>query len=217
MIGRKKTFIVGDIHGCLDMLKALMKKITWNPEKDRLVFLGDFVDRGPDPKGVIDYVLEIKRQSTLVECILGNHEKMFLDYLNGRGGKRVYFFNGGKTTLESYHLLGESSNPPHIPESHKAFLESLRLWVELDDFYIVHAGLRPGLSLSEQKLEDLTWIRDPFLLSEKDFGKKVIFGHTPFSEPLMMANKIGLDTGAVYGNKLTCLEIPSMKFHSVEA
>ena len=217
MIRRKKTFIVGDIHGCLDMLKSLMQKITWNPEKDRLIFLGDFVDRGPDPRGVIDYVLEIKRQSSLVDCLLGNHEKMFLDYLNEKGGKRVYFFNGGKTTLESYNLLKESSKPPHIPETHKAFLESLQPWIELDDYYIVHAGLRPGLSLSEQKVEDLIWIRDPFLLSENDFGKKVIFGHTPFSEPLMMTNKIGLDTGAVYGNKLTCLEIPSMKFHSVEA
>ena len=82
---------------------------------------------------------------------------------------------------------------------------------------MVHAGFRPGVPLDDQTIEDLTWIRDPFLRSEYDFGKRVIFGHTPFPEPLLMGNKIGLDTGAVYGNKLTCLELPAFKFHYVVA
>jgi len=82
---------------------------------------------------------------------------------------------------------------------------------------VVHAGFRPGVAIEDQSLEDLIWIREPFIFSDYDFGKTVIFGHTPIAEPLMMDNKIGLDTGAVYGNRLTCLELPRMKFHSVEA
>jgi serine/threonine protein phosphatase 1 len=81
----------------------------------------------------------------------------------------------------------------------------------------VHAGFRPGVPLPEQTFEDLIWIRDPFIFSPYNFGKRVIFGHTPFSEPLILENKIGLDTGAVYGNKLTCLELPAFEFHFVEA
>jgi serine/threonine protein phosphatase 1 len=89
--------------------------------------------------------------------------------------------------------------------------------IELEDYYIVHAGLRPGIGIRDQSETDRLWIRDSFIFSDYDFGKKIIFGHTPFSFPFIMDNKIGLDTGAVYGNKLTCLEIPSGKFHSVEA
>ena len=98
-----------------------------------------------------------------------------------------------------------------------AFLKSLRPWVELEEYYVVHAGMQPGVEIERQSLEDLVWIREPFIFSDYDFGKRVIFGHTPFSEPLVLKNKIGLDTGAVYGNRLTCLELPSFVFHQVEA
>ena len=98
-----------------------------------------------------------------------------------------------------------------------AFFENLFLYIELDDYYVVHAGFRPGVEIEKQSSEDLIWIREPFIFSDHNFGKKVIFGHTPLAEPLVMDNKIGLDTGAVYGNKLTCLDIPRMKFYSVEA
>ena len=80
---------------------------------------------------------------------------------------------------------------------------------------MVHAGFRPKVPIKEQSLDDMVWIREPFIYSDYDFGKKVVFGHTPFSEPMVMENKIGLDTGAVYGNRLTCLELPEMRFHSV--
>ncbi|MEW6664364.1 MAG: metallophosphoesterase [Thermodesulfobacteriota bacterium] len=210
-----RIFIIGDIHGCLGMLERLMGRIDWRPDKDRLIFLGDYIDRGEDSRGVIDFILKMTRISQGVECILGNHEASFLDFLSGQD-MRTFLANGGAPTLQSYRSIGWEKGSV-IPQEHLAFLKSLRPWVELEDYYVVHAGLRPGVALEVQDPEDLVWIRDPFIYSEHDFGKRVIFGHTPFSEPLIMANKIGLDTGAVYGNRLTCLELPSFTFHFVEA
>ena len=147
---------------------------------------------------------------------MGNHENLFLDFLTGKD-VRTFLLNGGEETLSSYRMAAGTYEEPLIPDEHITFLRSLNPWLELDEYYVVHAGFRPHVEIQDQTLEDLTWIREPFLYSDYDFGKRVIFGHTPFNEPLVMENKIGLDTGAVYGNRLTCLELPSMKFHSVEA
>ncbi|MDY6974340.1 MAG: hypothetical protein SV775_18800 [Thermodesulfobacteriota bacterium] len=103
-----------------------------------------------------------------------------------------------------------------VPQDHMSFYRSLNPYIELQDYYLVHAGFRPGVPANKQSQEDMIWIRESFIDSDYDFGKKVIFGHTPFYEPLIMANKIGLDTGAVYGNRLTCLELPAFRFHSVK-
>ena len=211
-----KTFIVGDIHGSLDMLKRLMDKITWSQEKDNRIFLGDYIDRGQDPKGVVDYILDLTRHSSRIECLKGNHEAMFLDFLSGKN-REMFLVNGGWKTLESYGPYGPQDSESSIPSDHMAFFEALKLYIELDEYYIVHAGFKPDVAIEEQTEDDMLWIRTPFIYSDYDFGKRVIFGHTPFNEPLVMENKIGLDTGAVYGNKLTCLELPEQKFHSVEA
>lgn len=212
MMESKRSFIIGDIHGCLGMFKSLVDKIDWHPDKDVLIFLGDYVDRGEDSKGVIDFLFELMSASSHVQCLMGNHESLFLGYIEG-DEEDLFFLNGGKETLASYSTNGEI----YIPQAHISFLKSLKVMIELDDYYIVHAGLMPGIGIREQSTRDCLWIRDPFIFSEYDFGKKIIFGHTPFASPLVMDNKIGLDTGAVFGNKLTCLEIPNMKFHSVEA
>jgi len=216
MMERKRVFIVGDIHGCLNMLRRLLDKIDWRPEEDGLILIGDYIDRGEDSKGVIDFILDISNRYPFVECLMGNHESILLDFLNGRDFS-TFFLNGGAKTLNSYRSYQEVRTDFLIPDHHLAFFKSLRPWIELEDYYVVHAGFRPGVALGSQSMEDLLWIRDSFILSDCDFGKKVIFGHTPFSQPLVMENKIGLDTGAVYGNKLTCLELPSLRFHSVEA
>jgi serine/threonine protein phosphatase 1 len=211
MMESEKAFIIGDIHGCLGMLNRLMDTIEWRPDRDRLIFLGDYIDRGSDSKGVVDFVLVLLKQSPLVQCLLGNHESGFLEFLSG-GDIKTFLINGGETTLKSYQSDGEILIPP----DHISFYQSLRPWIELEDYYVVHAGFRPGVEIDDQSLEDLIWIREPFIYSDYDFGKRVIFGHTPFYEPLVTHTKIGLDTGAVYGNRLTCLELPQMKFHSVE-
>jgi len=143
---------------------------------------------------------------------MGNHEELFLSYINN-DDDRDFFLNGGVNTLSSY-LTGDGI---HIDPEHVSFFKSLSIMIELDDYYIVHAGLRPGVAIKDQATRDKLWIREPFIFSDYDFGKRVIFGHTPFASPLIMGNKIGLDTGAVYGNSLTCLEIPDIKFHSIEA
>ncbi len=212
----ERLFIVGDIHGCLDPLKRMMDKIDWRPEEDGLIFLGDYIDRGVDSRGVVDYIIEISNSSPLVQCLMGNHENILLDFLSS-GDPRLLLLNGGMTTLESYQVEEKGEKEALIPPEHVAFFESLFLYIELDEYYVVHAGFRPGVEVEKQATEDLIWIREPFIFSDYDFGKKVIFGHTPLAEPLVMDNKIGLDTGVVYGNKLTCLEIPRMKFYSVEA
>ena len=212
----QKTFIIGDIHGCLEMLKKLMDKITWSPDKDRLIFLGDYIDRGENPKGVVDYILDLTRRSSLVECLKGNHEAMLLDFLTGRD-RFMFIINGGWKTLESYGMYESSEDDSAIPSEHRDFYESLKLYIELEDYYVVHAGFKPGLDIKKQTEDEMLWIRKSFVSSDFDFGKKIIFGHTPFKEPLIMQNKIGLDTGAVYGNSLTCLQLPEMIFHSVEA
>ena len=193
-----------------------MDKISWSPEKDRLIFLGDYIDRGENPKGVVDYILELTRQSSMVECLKGNHEAMLLDFLTGRD-RFMFIINGGWKTLESYGMYESSEDDSAISSEHRDFYESLKLYVELEDYYVVHAGFKPGLDIKKQTEDEMLWIRQSFVSSDFDFGKKIIFGHTPFKEPLIMQNKIGLDTGAVYGNRLTCLQLPEMKFHSVEA
>jgi serine/threonine protein phosphatase 1 len=212
----ERLFIVGDIHGCLDPLKRMMDKIDWRPEEDGLIFLGDYIDRGADSRGVVDYIIEVSNSSPLVQCLMGNHENILLDFLS-TGDPRLLLLNGGMTTLESYQVGEKLEEEALIPPEHVAFFENLYLYIELDDYYVVHAGFRPGVEVEKQATEDLIWIREPFIFSDYDFGKKVIFGHTPLAEPLVMDNKIGLDTGVVYGNRLTCLEIPRMKFYSVEA
>ena len=212
----ERVFVIGDIHGCLEMLNRLMDKIAWRADKDRVIFLGDYIDRGENPKGVVDYILALIRCSSNVECLIGNHEEMFLDYLQGKNGGQ-YIRNGGWSTLRSYEESRSGQEDPLVPPEHMAFYNSLKAYIELQGYYVVHTGFRAGVDISEQKLEDMIWIREPFIQSNYDFGKRVIFGHTPLDEPLVMENKIGLDTSAVMGNKLTCLELPEMRFHSVEA
>ncbi|RLB29322.1 MAG: serine/threonine protein phosphatase [Deltaproteobacteria bacterium] len=210
----EKIFVIGDIHGCLDMLKGLIDKIEWNPANDRLIFIGDYIDRGENSKGVVDFLLKLKKDSSLIQCLIGNHEQMFLDYLSGVDSQSS-LLNGGLSTLKSYEEVRRSQDDALIPSSHLDFYSSLLSMIELEQYCIVHAGFRPNISIEDQDLNDMIWIREEFIYSNYDFGKVVIFGHTPLNSPLIMKNKIGIDTGAVFGNYLTCLELPEEKFHSV--
>ena len=210
-------YAIGDIHGNLDLLQRLLEKIQPDLARDQLVFMGDYIDRGPNPKGVVDYVLGLKRLANPQEviCLKGNHEAMFLNFLQGRD-LELFMFNGGLSTLRDY--WGEDWDNLEqlvLPPEHREFFEELRLYYETPDYLFVHGGLKSGVPPAEQDEEDLLWIRGDFIASMEDFGKKVIFGHTPFQQPLVMPNKIGIDTGAAYGNRLTCLKLPREKFISV--
>ncbi len=213
----ERTLIIGDIHGCRRLLQKLLDRIGWTPGRDRLIFVGDYVDRGEDPKGVVDLILEISSgRSYGVECLMGNHENLFLGFLK-TGDPRLCLANGGLSTFRSYGIEEYIPGERLISEEHLHFFSSLKLYLDLGEFLVVHAGLRPGIPLHRQDTEDLLWIRETFIDSDQDFGRTVVFGHTPFHEPLVMENKIGLDTGAVFGNKLTCLELPKGRFISVDA
>lgn len=207
-----KSYVIGDVHGCSEMLEEMLSLIPWDPEKDNLIFIGDYIDRGNDSKGVIDILIKLMESSSNVECLMGNHESLFLEYIYGRN-ENAFLVNGGVATLNSYRINGEISIPPE----HVAFIKSLKTLIELDDYYIVHAGLMPEVEIKKQSIKDKLWIREDFIFSDYDFGKKVIFGHTPFPTPYVVDNKIGLDTGAVFGNKLTCIELPDEKFYHVGA
>lgn len=190
--------VIGDIHGCLDPLRRLMTQLCLS-ETDEVIFLGDYIDRGPDSRGVIDYLLTLRGRYTF---LMGNHERMFLDFLQGND-RTLFLYNGGTATLESYGGLSR------IPAAHLAFMDRLRLYYETPDFFFVHAGIRPETPLHEQDERDLLWIREEFYGYSGRFPKTVVFGHTPMREVLMDEDRIGIDTACVYGNKLTCLILPS--------
>jgi serine/threonine protein phosphatase 1 len=214
----RRILAIGDIHGCYLKLVSLMEKVKINPEEDILVFIGDYIDRGDHSKEVIDFLIKVKRKVSSTVFLLGNHEQMLLEYLSGEN-INPFLFNGGQKTLNSY--LGKGRLPFHpdqkkiFPPDHLDFFNSLRPYYEFEDYIFVHAGLRNGIPLERQDLFDLLWIREDFYYSKFSFGKTVIFGHTPFSQPFIRNDRVGIDTGAVYGNTLTCVELPAMKFYSV--
>jgi len=207
----QKIFAIGDIHGSADKLSALMEKIPIDYTKDKLVFIGDYIDRGPGSFEVVDYLVELKQDHPDIVFLKGNHEDMLQKYLAGTD-RFAYLFNGGQQTLDSYLNRDNKSEFSPIPANHLEFYESLVLYYQTKDYIFVHAGMRANVPLKKQKLQELMWIREDFIDSTFNFGKRVIFGHTPFSEPLVQPNKIGIDTGAVYGKKLTCIQLPDEIF-----
>jgi serine/threonine protein phosphatase 1 len=212
----QKIFAIGDVHGCVGKLTSLMSLLPLDAKRDTLVFLGDYVDRGPDSKGMLDYLMALRKKIESVVFLSGNHEKMFLNYYRDNRDKELYLMNGGASTIISYGGDGfEDGRKMKVPESHREFLSGLPVSYETDDYLFVHAGLKPGVPRDKQNPEDMLWIRHEFVESTEDFGKIVVFGHTSFDNPLIQPNKIGVDTGAVYGGKLTAVELPSLKIYQV--
>lgn len=214
----EKIWAIGDIHGCYNKLIDLLKQLKVDFKKDRLIFIGDYIDRGDQSKAVVNLLVELKKKAPSTVFLLGNHEHMLLEYLSGVN-RKPFLFNGGQKTLNSYFGGGRSLSPqapkPSFPKEHLDFFHSLLPYFETDEYIFVHAGLRDRLPLDRQDLFDLLWIREDFYFSKYKFGKTVVFGHSPFQDPFVFKNKIGIDTGAVYGNKLTCVELPAVKFYSV--
>ena len=213
-----KLFAVGDIHGCYAMLLELMERLPYHDASDRMIFMGDYIDRGEHSREVVDYLVAFKKKHPQTVFLLGNHEQMLLDYLDG-SDIRPYLVNGGQKTLNSYTgnqgTLNHRNPQAYFPQAHLEFFYSLVPTFEENDYFFVHAGLRAGIPIREQSLSDLLWIREEFYFSKFDFEKTIIFGHTPFPEPFIYNKRIGIDTGAVYGNKLTALELPDQQFYSV--
>jgi serine/threonine protein phosphatase 1 len=207
--GAGRLLAFGDIHGCRDQLHELLAQVKPTPA-DRLVFLGDYIDRGPESAGVIDDLLQLRERFPSSVFLRGNHEEMLLDVLAG-GDLITFLFNGGDRTIASYRASDEW--PPST--KHIAFFDSLPAFYATGQFIFVHAGLRPGVAMEDQRSADLLWIRGDFLNCAFSWGKTVVFGHTPRPEPLFEVERIGLDTGCVYGGALTCCEVLTHKVWQV--
>ncbi len=207
-------YVIGDIHGCSGELSRMLENLPLK-NGDALVFLGDYIDRGPDSRAVISELLSLRNACPAVEFVFlkGNHEDMFLSYL-GLGGQHGNMFlpNGGDATLTSYGLKPSAMSPQDFlaaaPPDHLEFLRTLRTFYLTDPFLCVHAGIHPEKSLEEQSEDELLWIRNLFIYRSHGLPYTVVFGHTPQQSVFYdLPFKIGIDTGLVWGNMLTCLEV----------
>lgn len=213
-----RIYAVGDIHGCAREFDSLMALILedakdWSGKRE-LIFLGDYIDRGPDSRGVIERLLAPPKGFSVTH-LRGNHDQALLDFLEEPAFFGTWRDFGARETLMSYGVTPPRFDDPNafgetrdrlqlaIPRTHLEFLASLPLFAKSGGYYFVHAGVRAGVALDRQTPEDLMWIRDEFLLSDDDFGMVVVHGHTPTREPVLRANRIGIDTGAYATGKLT--------------
>lgn len=214
-----RKFAIGDIHGSLGKLQMLIDKIqpTFN---DKLIFLGDYIDRGPQSKEVIDYLIDLSFKSNCV-FITGNHEQMLLDFFKSKGHLwDMWITNGGGATIKSYlnklkffNFKQDWNNLVKAVEPHMEFYMNLKWYHEDEDYIYVHGGIRTGREMQEQDHYDLIWIREDFIYRDTHMSKCVIFGHTPHNEPLVKKDKIGIDTGACWDRgKLTAIELPQKEF-----
>ena len=219
------VYAIGDIHGRSDLLAELLSQIEQDAAASgattkTLVFLGDYVDRGPDSRGVIDLLATGLPSGFKAHFLKGNHEEFLLDFLADPSSLDGWLRNGGEETLRSYSVdvdgLEARRAPPLawqaalldvLPKAHWRFLESLELKRVIGDYVFVHAGLRPGVPLEDQKPDDLLWIRQLFLDCQEPFEKVVVHGHTPDRAPVVRSNRIGIDTGAVFSGCLTALRL----------
>ena len=219
-----RAYVVGDVHGCLDALDALLAQIVADhearvPARALLVFLGDLIDRGPASAQVVERVRTLALPGVKVVTLAGNHEEVLLKILDGEQSRIEGWLKfGGAETLASYGVdPGQvAALPPGpaqemiaaaIPSADRQFLQSLGDTFRFGDYLFVHAGLRPGLPLSEQSAKDLRWIREPFLSDPRDHGVTVVHGHTITETVDERANRIGIDTGAYRTGRLTALAI----------
>ncbi len=209
------TCVIGDIHGCHASLTLLLQKVLHRA--DTFILLGDYVDRGADSKAVIDTILSLQKNNPRVIALMGNHDWLFLQHLNGQDSS-LFLQVGGRQTLASYGLspaFDRAEIGRVVPLEHLAFLNSLPLFWEDQHAIYVHAGLQPGRHLSQQTPQWCLWAREQFIHTTYEFGKPVVFGHTVFNEPLLTPNRFGIDTGAVYGGRLTALLLPQQELISV--
>lgn len=197
-----KTYAIGDIHGCLPQLQRLVELCEQDAASQRstLVFLGDYIDRGPDSRGVIEYLIDLQEWSPdRIICLRGNHEDLLLAAIESEDAELHWLSNGADATLRSYKASGAAD----LPASHIEWVRTLPLFHDDGHRFYVHAGVHPDRPLNQQRSRDLLWIREPFLSNSKEFGRLIVHGHTPSGDPELRPNRLNLDTGAVYGRALT--------------
>jgi serine/threonine protein phosphatase 1 len=215
-----RLYAIGDIHGRLDLLDRAIAAIRRDVEEHGpgalTVTLGDYIDRGPESRGVFDRLIENPFPTPYV-ALKGNHEALLEAFLADPAVGQHWRRLGGLETLHSYGvpvrglMLGKNYEEAAdrlrdaLPAEHMSFLLSLKTSLSHGKYFLCHAGVRPGVPLERQSDEDLLWIRDEFLSSTMDFGKIVVHGHTPTAEPEVLPNRINIDTGAFATGQLTCV------------
>lgn len=218
-----RLYAIGDVHGRRDLLEAMLGQIDAQiavkaPADWRIILLGDYIDRGPDSKGVLDLIIQRQEADERVIALGGNHDAGFLDFLRDPTPNSLFAGYGGRETALSYGVAADFSSQAQafatksdlaraVPDSHLRFLADLPRSTCFGDFFFCHAGVRPGVALDQQNPEDLIWIRDVFLSHPGLLPKVIVHGHTPVSEPEVRANRVNVDTLAYQSGVLTALVI----------
>lgn len=222
-------YAVGDIHGRLDLLEQLMSRIVADFATSkaqvgfaltgRIIFLGDYVDRGLDSSGVVSALISLDVPDFEIICLKGNHEAVMLSVLDDPFSFRDWLRHGGVSTLNSYGITVDPNAEPgvleaarqsfskNLPEEHRVFLENLPSFHNLAPLFFAHAGVDPDKPLNIQTDKDLLWIRDAFLNNRKPLEAIIVHGHTPQDQPSWDGRRIGLDTGAYFTDRLNCAKI----------
>jgi serine/threonine protein phosphatase 1 len=220
----QRLYAIGDVHGCLAELDNLLEQIDADhaaraPAEKHLIFLGDLMDRGPDSCGVVDRVMTLCTASPNTRCLFGNHEELLVACYEGQTRMVPTFARaGGRETLLSYGVSEDEYDnadahelaalvAKHVPQAHIDFLNGLEDWIQAGDYLFVHAGIRPGRALADQKQSDMRWIRNEFTGFEGDHGFIVVHGHSITEFVDQQPNRIGIDTGAFATGKLTAIGI----------
>jgi serine/threonine protein phosphatase 1 len=216
----QRLYAVGDIHGRADLLDALLDKIAADAAEtelqSRVIFLGDYVDRGPNSKEVLERLLQYGEQFPQSVFLKGNHEEAMLDFIADPIDLESWIDWGGLETMQSYGLPAVADRPPEslrnelvekLPDAHFQFLMDLPCYYQAGDYIFVHAGLRAGVSLGNQVSQDMLWIRDEFYLtSASDWGSRcIVHGHTPQNAPFNSSWRVNVDTGAFRTGSLTAV------------
>lgn len=218
----ERVYAIGDVHGCLDQLVVLLDLIgdddaRRGPARTTLVLLGDLVDRGPRSAEVLDLAIALRAERPGTRFLMGNHEELFLTAIDGHEeALRLFCRVGGRETVLSYGLSPHDFETmdyealrvwliDRIPAAHRDFIAGMEGLVEIGDYAFVHAGVRPGVPLAQQKQEDLRWIRQPFLGHKGRFERMIVHGHTIVPDVDRQVGRIGIDTGAYAGGPLTAI------------
>lgn len=216
----QRAYAVGDVHGRADLFAAMIKAVEDDDAgrgaaDSTIVLLGDLVDRGPDSAGVIALARQWHGRRP-IRALMGNHEEMFLDSFDNEEVLRHFLRFGGRETVLSYPIdpatyaaasLAETQELMRqaVPAEDLTFLRAMEDMVAIGDYLFVHAGIRPGVPLDQQRPGDLRWIREPFTNHQGSFGPVVIYGHTIYEKPEIGSNRIGIDTGAYQSGRLTAI------------
>jgi serine/threonine protein phosphatase 1 len=212
-----KIFAVGDIHGCARKLETLLTRLPLDPQRDFLIFMGDYINRGPESQQVLRLLLDVREKVRNAVFLLGNHEHGLLEYARTGDPDQLRTLRpmGIEATLQSYDNkpIRTTRDLSFMPNTHRRFLERLLPYFKLGKYLFIHAGIIPGEPLDGCSLDRLLTVREPFLQDDGILDSTVVFGHTPFETPFLAPQKIGIDTGAAYGNCLTAVELPRLHFY----